>query len=47
MMIDREIASLTGDDLAAIDASEAEIERGEGVDFDDFSAAMRKKYGEG
>lgn len=44
MMLDRETVSLTEADVAAIEASEAEIDRGEGVDFDEFAAAMRKKY---
>ena len=45
MMVDREGESLTADDVAAVEASEAEIDRGERVEFDDFAASMRIKYG--
>lgn len=30
--------------LAAIEEGNAQIERGEGIDFDKFAAEMRKKY---
>ena len=30
--------------LAAIEEGNAEIERGEGIDFDRFAAEMRRKY---
>jgi hypothetical protein len=36
--------TLTDEDVAAINAAEAEIDRGEGTDFDDFAARMRAKY---
>ena len=43
MMEDEE--TLTEDDLRAIEESEAQIDRGEYVEFDAFAADMRKKYG--
>ena len=44
MMRDRADAELSDGDVDAINESEAQIDRGESVDFDDFAAAMRKKY---
>ena len=44
MMRTRADAELTDEDVDAINESEAQIDRGESVDFDDFAAAMRKKY---
>lgn len=44
MMLDRKAVSLTEQDAAAIEASEAEIDRGECVHLEDFAAAMRKKF---
>lgn len=44
MMRDRADAELTDEDVDAINESEAQIDRGEFVDFDGFAAAMRKKY---
>ena len=36
--------TLTDEDVAAINAAEEQIDRGEGIDFKDFAARMRKKY---
>lgn len=44
MQIDHAEVQLTDDDLRAIAESEAQIERGESVDFDAFEAEMRNKY---
>ena len=37
--------TLTEDDVTAINESEAQIDRGEFIDFDAFSSQMRKKFG--
>ena len=42
MMLDRD--ALTEQDLADIEASDAEIDRGGYAELDDFVAAMRKKF---
>jgi len=42
MMADEE--RLSDEDMAEINASDEEIDRGESVDFDSFAAQMRKKY---
>jgi Arc/MetJ-type ribon-helix-helix transcriptional regulator len=42
-MMDEEVA-LTDEDVAAINESEEQIDRGEFVDFKEFAAQMRKKY---
>lgn len=36
-------AGLDEETIAAINRAEDQLDRGEGVDFDDFAAAMRKK----
>jgi Arc/MetJ-type ribon-helix-helix transcriptional regulator len=40
-----EESELTAEDLSAIEESDRQFERGEFVDFKDFAARMRKKYG--
>jgi Arc/MetJ-type ribon-helix-helix transcriptional regulator len=45
MMDERDEITLTAEDLAAIKRSDEQIERGEYVEFDEFAARMRKKYG--
>jgi Arc/MetJ-type ribon-helix-helix transcriptional regulator len=35
----------TADDVAEMELSRQEVARGEFIDFDDFSARMREKYG--
>lgn len=37
--------TLTAEDIAAIEESESQIERGECVDLTDFAAAYRKRHG--
>jgi len=37
--------SLTDEDIAAIDESEAQLDAGQGIDFDAFASEMHKKYG--
>lgn len=44
MMVDRDSFRLTDEDIEAIKESDAQIDRGECVDFDTFAAEMRKKY---
>ena len=44
MMHDHADVSLTEEDLEEISKSDAEIDRGEFVEFDAFAAEMRKKY---
>lgn len=44
MMLARQEAELTDEDVEAIIQSEAEIDAGEFVDFDDFAARMRRKH---
>ena len=43
-MMDEEV-TLTAEDVSAIAESDAQVERGEFVDFDSFAAEMRKKHG--
>ena len=45
MMVDRLNLTLTDEDIEAIDKSDAQIGRGDCIDFDTFAAEMRKKYG--
>jgi Arc/MetJ-type ribon-helix-helix transcriptional regulator len=47
MMLDNQDAALTDEDLDAINQADAEIDRGQFVDFDAFADQMRKKYGAG
>jgi predicted transcriptional regulator len=42
-MMDEEV-TLTDEDVAAINEAEAEIDRGEYVDLQEFAAQMRKRY---
>ena len=44
MMDDGEDLELTDEDVAVIQESTQQIERGEYVEFDAFAAEMRKKY---
>jgi len=44
MMVDQGTDGLTDEDMAAIAESDAQIDRGECIDFDIFAAEMRKKY---
>jgi Arc/MetJ-type ribon-helix-helix transcriptional regulator len=44
MLARREGAVLSDEDAAAINEADAEIDRGEFVDFDTFAAEARKKY---
>ena len=43
-MLDRQALELDDDDVAAINQADAEIVHGEFVDFDAFSAEMRKRF---
>jgi Arc/MetJ-type ribon-helix-helix transcriptional regulator len=44
MRLNLECSQLTQEDIKAIEESDAEIDRGEYVDFREFAARMRKKY---
>jgi antitoxin ParD1/3/4 len=44
LMLDPDSEELDAETLAAIEEGNAQIERGEGIDFDEFAAEMRKKY---
>ena len=44
MRIDSEFDGLTEEDCKAISESNAQIDRGEFVEFDTFAAEMKKKY---
>jgi putative addiction module CopG family antidote len=44
LMLDPAPDALDDEDLAAIDESEAQVERGEDMDFTQVAAALRKKY---
>ena len=44
MMVDQGTDVLSDEDIAAIAESDAQIDRGECVEFDSFAAEMRKKY---
>lgn len=45
LMDDREPAPLDDETIAALAEADAQIERGEGIDFDKFAADMRARYG--
>jgi Arc/MetJ-type ribon-helix-helix transcriptional regulator len=47
MMLDQEIPELDDATIAAINRADEELERGEGMDFNDFAAKMRKKMAAG
>jgi Arc/MetJ-type ribon-helix-helix transcriptional regulator len=44
MMIDREFDEIDDETAAAINRAEAELDRGEGVDFEEFAREMRSKF---
>ena len=44
LMLDRVPEELDDATLAAIEEGNAQIERGEGIDFSQFAAEMRKRY---
>lgn len=44
MMVDQTTIHLTDEDMVAIHESEAQIDRGESVEFDTFASEMRKKH---
>ena len=44
LMLDPESAELDAEDIAAIDESEAQITRGESLDWKNVSASFRRKY---
>jgi Arc/MetJ-type ribon-helix-helix transcriptional regulator len=44
MKIDQEELALTDADIDAINESDAQIDRGECIDFDTFAVDMRRKY---
>jgi Arc/MetJ-type ribon-helix-helix transcriptional regulator len=44
LMLDSEFDDLDDDTAAAINRAEEQIERGEGIDFKQFAAEMRKKF---
>ena len=44
LMLDPDSDELDEETLAAIEEGNAQIERGEGIDFDQFAAEMRRKY---
>jgi putative addiction module CopG family antidote len=44
LMLDPAPDALDDEDLAAIDESEAQVERGEDMNFTQVAAALRKKY---
>ena len=44
MMFDRDALELDEDTIAAINRAEAQIDRGEGIDFKTFATQMRDKF---
>jgi len=44
LMLEEAVRSLTPADVAAIAEGDADIARGDVVDFDDFAAAARRKF---
>ncbi|HTK77801.1 MAG TPA: type II toxin-antitoxin system ParD family antitoxin [Gemmataceae bacterium] len=47
LMDDRELTSLDDETIAALAEADAEIERGNGIDFDKFAADARARFGAG
>jgi Arc/MetJ-type ribon-helix-helix transcriptional regulator len=47
MMLDQGVDELDDETAAAINRAEEQIERGEGIDFRQFAAAMREKFAGG
>jgi Arc/MetJ-type ribon-helix-helix transcriptional regulator len=47
MMFESEPDELDDETAAAINRAEMQIERGEGIDFNQFAAEMRKKFSAG
>lgn len=43
-LFDSESEELDDETLAAIEEGNAQIDRGEGIDFDQFAADMRQRY---
>lgn len=46
-MFESEAEELDDETAAAINRAEEQIERGEGIDFNQFAAEMRKKFATG